>query len=328
MHESRPRASRRSVLEALGSLSAAALFGCGSSTIDGAGASGGGAGASGAGAGASGAGGGAGASGGGASSGRAGNDESSAGEAGGGMAGNASQASEGGAASSGDGAWATSGTSILSGKDYGNPFAAGAGPTCNVYKAATAGPCHATSSLLTRKDVSEGYPGLPMRLELLVVDASCRPIPTATVEIWMCDTVGIYSGDIDGDNDAFCTGGSAAAAAALWGRGIQTAGSDGRITFDANFPGWYASRATHIHFKVTVGGTAYITSQLFFDDDFKSAIYDTQPNYKATTGAGYVSNSNDQVIKESNLALGEVAVSTQQQSDGALLAWKTITVSS
>ncbi len=202
------------------------------------------------------------------------------------------------------------------------------GNTCSVYKASTGAPCHATSDLLTRKDVSEGYPGLPMRLELIVVDPSCNPVPNATVEIWMCDTEGVYSGDIDVNNDAFCTGGSTEAAAALWGRGIQTAGTDGRVTFDANFPGWYASRATHIHFKVTVGNTEYITSQLFVDEAFKTEIYNSQPNYNPTTGQGYVANTNDQVIHESSLSVEAVVLSTKQQSDGALLAWKAITVHS
>ena len=299
MNDSIGRSSRRQMLEALSGLGAVALFGCSSTTSSDVG--GGSAGASGAGVG-------------GAEAGAAGTATEAAGASSGGAAG-----------SEGAVAWATEGTSVLAGKDYGNPFASGIGSTCNVYKASTAGPCHATSAKLTRKDVSDGYPGLPMRLELLVVDASCTPVPNATVEIWMCDTNGVYSGDIDGNNDAFCTGGSATAAAALWGRGIQTADTDGRITFDANFPGWYASRATHIHFKVTVGSTEYITSQMFVADAIKTEIYDSQPSYKPTSGAGYVANTSDQVINESSLAVADVVLNTQQQSDGALLAWMAIT---
>jgi protocatechuate 3,4-dioxygenase beta subunit len=222
------------------------------------------------------------------------------------------------------GGWATAGTAVLSGKDYGNPFASGVGSTCNVYKSATEGPCHATSNLLVRKDISEGYAGLPTRLEFLIVDKDCNPVPNATLEIWHCDTFGVYSGDIDGTNDAMCTGGDSKAAAALWYRGIQTAGSDGRVTFDTNFPGWYASRATHIHFKVTVGSTTYLTSQVFFDESLKSEIYNSQPNYEATSGQGYQVNATDKVVSESALTLSDVVMSTAKQSDGALLAWKAI----
>lgn len=223
--------------------------------------------------------------------------------------------------------WASGGTSVLSGKDYGNPFASGVGATCTVYKSATLGPCHATSSLLTRKDIAEGVTGLPTRLEFLLIDSSCNPIPNATLEIWHCSTAGVYSGDIDGSNDAMCTGGNAAAAAALWYRGIQTAGSDGRVTFDTNFPGWYGSRATHIHFQVSRGSTKSLVSQVFFDETLKSDIYNSQPTYVATSKSGYVLNANDKVIQEAGLTVSEALMQTSRQSDGALLAWKAIVVS-
>ncbi len=245
----------------------------------------------------------------------------------GGAGGNGGDGGDGGSGGSSGGDWATEGTSVLQGKDYGNPFAAGVGTMCTVYKASTEGPCHATSDKLVRKDISEGYPGLPTRLEFLIVDANCNPVPNATLEIWHCDTLGVYSGDIDGNNDAFCTGGDAEAAAAYWGRGIQTSGADGRVTFDTNFPGWYGGRATHIHFKVTVGAMQYIVSQVFFEEALKTEIYSSQPNYKQPTGAGYQLNATDNVVKEANLNLSDVVMSTQKQSDGALLAWKAIAIS-
>ena len=245
----------------------------------------------------------------------------------GGAVGEGGSAGSGGTGGSGNtGDWATDGTSVLQGKDYGNPFESGIGTTCNVYKASTEGPCHATSDILVRKDISEGYPGLPTRLEFLIVDANCAPVPNAILEIWHCDTLGVYSGDIDGNNDAFCTGGDAEAAAAYWGRGIQTADANGRVTFDTNFPGWYGGRATHIHFKVTVGTTTYIVSQLFFEEDLKTEIYSTQPNYKQPSGMGYQLNATDNVVKEAGLTLSEVTMTTAKQSDGALLAWKAITI--
>jgi protocatechuate 3,4-dioxygenase beta subunit len=195
-----------------------------------------------------------------------------------------------------------------------------------VYKASTEGPCHATSDILVRKDVSEGYSGLPTRLEFLIVDANCNPVPNATLEIWHCDTYGVYSGDIDGNNDAFCTGGDPIAAAAYWGRGIQTSGADGRVTFDTLFPGWYGGRATHIHFKVTVANMTYIISQVFFAEDLKSDVYSTQPNYEKPSGAGYQLNATDNVVMQAGLSLSEVTMSTKKQDDGVLLAWKAITI--
>lgn len=244
----------------------------------------------------------------------------------GGSTGGAGGATGGSGGTTASGTWATGGTAVMVGKDYGNPFENGIGDACTVYKSATLGPCHATSDKLVRKDVSEGYTGLPTRLELLIVDEACNPVPNATLEIWHCDTFGVYSGDIDGSNDAMCTGGDAEAAAALWYRGIQTSGADGRVTFDTNFPGWYGGRATHIHFKVTVGATEYLVSQVFFDEALKAVIYNSQPSYESTSGAGYQPNQGDKVISEAGLTLSEVVMSTARQSDGALLAWKAITI--
>lgn len=253
----------------------------------------------------------------------------------GGSGGSAGAGGEGGSAGSGNGGsggggssgdWASGTTKVMEGQDYGNPFESGVGTPCNVYKASTEGPCHATSDKLVRKDISEGFSGLPTRLEFLIVDANCNPVPNATLEIWHCDTYGVYSGDIDGNNDAFCTGGDPIAAAAYWGRGIQTSGADGRVTFDTLFPGWYGGRATHIHFKVTVNNMTYIISQVFFDEDLKTDVYSTQPNYEKPSGMGYQLNATDNVVMQAGLSLSEVVMSTKKQDDGVLLAWKAITI--
>lgn len=61
----------------------------------------------------------------------------------------------------------------------GNPFASGAGSSCTVWKEATLGPCH--SNTFHRQEATEGQIGLPTRLELLIVDGSCNPVPDAIV---------------------------------------------------------------------------------------------------------------------------------------------------
>lgn len=235
--------------------------------------------------------------------------------------------------------WATGDGSFLSGKDYGNPFTAGTGSSCPVWKEATQGPCH--SNTYHRQDVTEGQIGLPARLELLVLDTNCNPIPDAIVEIWHCSPLGVYSAAPTAEatsdigyssshfsdlNESFCTGNDAAGKAAAWFRGYQKAGSDGRVTFDTLFPGWYASRTVHIHFRVTVGSTVYATSQLFFEDTLNDEIIADHASY-STRGAKDTTNVADKVISEAGLTLSDVVMSHARQSDGALLAWKAITVS-
>ena len=46
---------------------------------------------------------------------------------------------------------------------------------------------------MDRADETEGRPGLPLEMAIQIVDASCRPIPQARVDIWHCDALGVYS---------------------------------------------------------------------------------------------------------------------------------------
>ena len=118
-----------------------------------------------------------------------------------------------------------------------------------------------------RRDVTEGVPGHPMRLGLRVVDASCAPVPGASVEIWHCDATGDYSAFQDGG------GGKDDGAGTTFLRGTQTAGDDGIVDFQTIVPGWYRGRAVHIHLRVHRDGRTVLTSQLFFDAGFLEEVY-------------------------------------------------------
>jgi protocatechuate 3,4-dioxygenase beta subunit len=234
-------------------------------------------------------------------------------------------------------AWATGDGTFLTGKDYGNPFSSGVGTTCTVYKDVTKGPCR--SNTYDRQDMTAGVAGLPTRLEIVVVDSACKPIPDAVVEVWHCSPLGVYSaakvaetaspigydssnfGDL---NEQFCTGGDTAGEEHDWFRAYQKAGADGRVTFDTVFPGWYKGRTIHVHFMVTVGTQTYLTSQFFFDDTLNDEILADHATY-SVNGAKDTTNAGDMVA--SGLTLSDAVMSTAKQSDGALLAWKAITIS-
>lgn len=224
---------------------------------------------------------------------------------------------------------------FLSGKDYGNPFTSGLGSTCTAYTAATMGPCH--SNTYYRKDVSDGLVGLPTRLELLVVDTSCNPVSNAIVEVWYASPAGTYSeaaqaidggtgysGSLSDLNVGFCTGNNSDALASNWLRGYQYSDSDGRVTIDSIFPGWYASRTTHVHFIITANGKTYVTSQLLFDETLTTAVYTQHPSYKAR-GDKDTTNAND-MVGAGFSSLSSAIMSFSQQSDGAMVVWKAITI--
>jgi hypothetical protein len=80
-------------------------------------------------------------------------------------------------------------------------------------------------------------------------------------------------------------------------RGFQKVGEDGVVKFKTIWPGWYGSRAIHIHFKVRMQGQAnssmVFSSQFFFDDDLNAKVL-AEPGYKA--GPPPVTNRMDQVF--------------------------------
>ena len=214
------------------------------------------------------------------------------------------------------GGWASGGTASMSG-DYPDPFTDNLGTTCGMTCALMLGPCYAET--IERKDISEGYPGLPVRLALLVVDESCNPIEGASVDIWHTRNAGLYSGS---DAVDMCTFNDADAKSHRYFRGVQATGADGRVDFDTCYPGWYQGRAVHIHFTVRVGGQEYVTSQLFFPEDLTTQISADHPDYKAF-GQPDTSNSTDMLYSDEGAVL-----STALQPDGALLAWKVLVIRS
>ena len=137
---------------------------------------------------------------------------------------------------------------------------------------------------LVREDITEERPGLPLDLQVNVVDADgCGPINSAAVDVWHCDAEGLYSG-VDGEATTFL-------------RGIQMTDADGAAHFSTIFPGWYMGRAVHIHVKVHLGSTQTYTGQLFFDEDVLAEAYTIEP-YSAR-GAPETSNASDGIFAES-----------------------------
>jgi len=110
----------------------------------------------------------------------------------------------------------------------------------------------------TDKSVKEGAP-LVLTLRVSAVgNAGCTQLAGATVDVWHCDAVGVYSD----------SGGNTAGKKFL--RGHQVTDANGSVRFTTIYPGWYPGRAVHIHFKVRVlTGPALgneFTSQLYFDE--------------------------------------------------------------
>ena len=147
-------------------------------------------------------------------------------------------------------------------------------PVCALTPEQIEGPFYLDQARI-RADISEGKPGVPLRLVLHVLDASasCAPIPRAAVDVWQCDAFGIYSGyegaaiaprHVDPVDDK------------TFLRGTQLADRAGGVGFRTIYPGWYLGRTPHVHLKVRVGAKA-ATTQLYFPDEITNAVYARAP---------------------------------------------------
>ena len=153
---------------------------------------------------------------------------------------------------------------------------------CALWPEQTEGPYHRDASL-EREDITEDRPGVALRLGLrLVTAAEGVPLAGVPVEIWHADHEGRYSGfkpfraqpgqvvtsdsvprDIVAPDETFL-------------RGVQRTDARGLCAFHTIYPGWYSSRAVHIHVQAHFGERT-ATTQLYFPDAITDDVYAVAP---------------------------------------------------
>ena len=152
----------------------------------------------------------------------------------------------------------------------------------------TGGPFYFNANLV-RQDIRTDtntqafYDGLHLNMTFTIIDVNCNPIPNILVDIWHCDKDGRYSGYPNQPGGINTSG-------LNFLRGIQLTDSNGQCTFITSYPGWYPGRATHIHFKVRLDSSTYVTSQFAFPNSINDAVYAT-PLY---SGRGLNPTSNEE----------------------------------
>lgn len=171
------------------------------------------------------------------------------------------------------------------------------GLACVVRPALTEGPYFVDERLNRtdiRSDPTDGAvaDGAPLRLVFRVaqVNQSCAPLANATVDVWQCNALGVYS---DVTDPGFSTIGK------KFLRGYQVTDTHGAAHFTTIYPGWYQGRAVHIHFKIrTAAGssaTHEFTSQLFFDDALTDQVHLQAPY--ASKGQRTLRNDGDSIYR-------------------------------
>ncbi|MGH7751934.1 MAG: twin-arginine translocation pathway signal protein, partial [Gemmatimonadales bacterium] len=82
-------------------------------------------------------------------------------------------------------------------------------------------------------------------------------------------------------------------------RGYQITGGNGETRFTTVYPGWYAGRTVHLHFKIRTDPSAQrgfdFTSQLYFDDGLTDRIHAAAPY--AAKGQRTTRNRDDRIFR-------------------------------
>ena len=190
---------------------------------------------------------------------------------------------------------------------------------CRSTERQTQGPFLTPDSPL-RSDIREGAAGVPIKLELTVVDDFwCKPVSEFVVDIWQCDANGLYSGV---DNVSFdlntlqMTDKVTDLKDKSFLRGHQVTDEHGKAVFTTIYPGWYTGRLAHIHVRLIwrdVAWTAFDT-QLYLPEDVERAVYETK-SY-AARGPNPIGVDRDLVVKGDTESVEALTVSLDRDGDG------------
>lgn len=172
--------------------------------------------------------------------------------------------------------------------------------SCSVTSSETAGPFPTKSpSSLVKSNIVMDRTGIGFTINITIknTNASCAALKGALVDIWHCDKDGYYSeyGGTTMQTVDYTT--------VHFLRGRQTTDDNGLVTFTSIFPGWYTSRATHIHVHIyNASGTSLLVTQIAFPEGSNSAV--ALVNASTANGytkglSGYTYNAADNVFSDS-----------------------------
>ncbi|MEJ8279096.1 3,4-dioxygenase subunit beta [Pseudonocardia spirodelae] len=178
-----------------------------------------------------------------------------------------------------------------------------------------------TESGVVRSDIRSSFgtstttaPGVPMTLELTITDMAAAGMAGAAVYVWHCDRDGKYSLYSEGiENENYL-------------RGVQVAGTDGKVRFTSIFPACYSGRWPHVHFEVypsqadiTDAGNAIATSQVALPQAACDAVYATSGYEQSVTNLSQVTLASDNVFGDDGGAL-QVGTTTGDPATGYTVA--------
>jgi protocatechuate 3,4-dioxygenase beta subunit len=181
------------------------------------------------------------------------------------------------------------------------------------------GPDVLDESGIVRHDIRRSFgdgrtlaPGVPLRVNLTVTDASksYAPLSGLAVYLWHCDRAGrysMYSSGVEDEN---------------YLRGIAATNSEGTAWFRTIFPACYSGRWPHIHFEVyasiakaVANGPIVKTSQIALPQAVCKKVYATSGYSGSLSNLARTSLSSDMVFGDDR-AIHQLATVTGSVKEG------------
>jgi protocatechuate 3,4-dioxygenase beta subunit len=151
------------------------------------------------------------------------------------------------------------------------------------------------SDIRTSLSTGNTAPGVPLTIELTIVDSNsdCAPLAGYAIYLWHCNRDGnysLYSSGVTSED---------------YLRGVQATDSSGKLTFTSIFPACYSGRWPHIHFEIypslataTTSSNAVHTTQLALPQSVCSTVYATTGYSASVQNLAQVSLSTDNVFSD------------------------------
>ncbi|KAK8035523.1 hypothetical protein PG993_010518 [Apiospora rasikravindrae] len=200
--------------------------------------------------------------------------------------------------------------------------------SCVLAPETTEGPYYVAGEFI-RQNVVEKEQGVPLTLDLAIYDVeTCEPIPDTWVQIWSCNSTGIYSGVPSGAD--YTPAPENLKTTFL--RGFQQTDASGAAQFETLYPGHYSGRTQHVHVAVhpeatpranqtILEATVSHVGQLYFDQDLSNQVEKLAPY--STNPQPVTDNDKDELLLvdlETTDPIVEYVMLGDQVEDG-VLAW-------
>ena len=184
---------------------------------------------------------------------------------------------------------------VISGcsKDEDQTTHSGGNDSCDLSPSETKGPFPIkTPTDLVRANIVSDRQGIALLVTLTIQsqDDDCAPLEGVLVDIWHCDSDGNYSeyGGTQMQNTNYSN--------VHFLRGRQSTDANGQVSFITIYPGWYPSRAPHIHVEVLDSNeNSLLVTQIAFPEEVSSNVYATTSYH----GDFDTSNASDNVFSDS-----------------------------